>query len=637
MSMFVGVVNLAAPGVPEWPSRDVLPQLPGVGVLREWRCANVAVLHRQSICTPQDVSERQPLPIGSASVVLFNGRLDDRTGLASELGIADDIERTDSELLALAVQRYDHMAATRVIGDYSFAVWDGQSAKLLLAVDASGQRPLYWYRDGNMLSFASYLPALLALPWVKRTLDEDMLTDFLAQNHGCGESTFFKQIKRLLPGSYLRVSATSFEQTIYWSPSCVTSLRCADDNEYLEAAQEVLDKAVAARLRCHKPLVLLGSGGLDSSLIASNILRQRSNMPLRMVTMVPEPDAEVEVRKGTYPSEREAVMRLAAELPGLRTEFVSPLSENVLIRHPDAAFRLGGYPTRTVLNLDWLCAALERIAGYGGHSYMNGDVGNFTLTWNGVRNLANLLQTGRLSELAAQAWTLSGKRLRPTCGYLWNEALRPLLPSSLLHGDDAWKRRLLLRNSILNDSALRERMHEQGCYPQGRVPGNADAWRAHFLSYNLGYTSDLGAWIKARFGLEARAPLFDRRLVEFCLAIPADQFLSNGQTRSLGRRLCARQGLTKAVYAPTERGEWSPDWFRRLDRERSHMISLLATLRQSPIACRLIDLDRVASWLLEEWPANTQMANGLRQRLDYVLTRTIQVGAFICWVENGAT
>src|SRR5947208_15941848 len=67
----------------------------------------------------------------------------------------------------------------------------------------------------------------------------------------------------------------------------------------------------------------------------------------------------------------------------------------------------------------------------------------------------------------------------------------------------------------------------------------------------------------AAFGVEARYPFFDRRLVEFCLALPAEQKLGNGWNRLIFRR--AMEGvLPPEIQWRGSKGNLSPNFQRRL-------------------------------------------------------------------------
>ena len=53
------------------------------------------------------------------------------------------------------------------------------------------------------------------------------------------------------------------------------------------------------------------------------------------------------------------------------------------------------------------------------------------------------------------------------------------------------------------------------------------------------YTLELADKAAAAFSLEARYPFFDRRLAEFCLALPPEQKLHQGWSRAIMRRAMA--------------------------------------------------------------------------------------------------
>ena len=66
--------------------------------------------------------------------------------------------------------------------------------RLTLGRDCLGNRPLFFYRTGDFVVFASTLKILLALPEVPRELDEIVLANFLAVNLDEPSATFYRGI-----------------------------------------------------------------------------------------------------------------------------------------------------------------------------------------------------------------------------------------------------------------------------------------------------------------------------------------------------------------------------------------------------------------------------------------------------------
>ena len=90
------------------------------------------------------------------------------------------------------------------------------------------------------------------------------------------------------------------------------------------------------------------------------------------------------------------------------------------------------------------------------------------------------------------------------------------------------------------------------------------------------YTLEIADKASAAFGIEARYPFFDRRLMEFCLALPAEQKLAQGWNRWVQRR--AMEGiLPPEIQWRPRKGALGPNFYRRLwdfERDRLRAVAL---------------------------------------------------------------
>jgi asparagine synthase (glutamine-hydrolysing) len=128
--------------------------------------------------------------------------------------------------------------------------------------------------------------------------------------------------------------------------------------------------------------------------------------------------------------------------------------------------------------------------------------------------------------------------------------------------------------------------------------GRLDRIRPGFNSYSE--TADWFAKVRANFGIDIRTPAFDRRLVEFCIGIPQDQYLRKGRDRWLIRR--AMQGrLPDIVLANRKSGVQSADWFPKLTRERNGIRDEVKRLAENPVVASIVDLQRLTA-ILDDWP-----------------------------------
>ena len=185
--------------------------------------------------------------------------------------------------------------------------------------------------------------------------------------------------------------------------------------------------------------------------------------------------------------------------------------------------------------------------------------------------------------------------------------IAPYIPAPLFRRYKQWRRgglppwhdfsaihpEFAARSGIV-DRAAREHLPFDAPPPRD---GRLDRIRS-FNSYRE--TADWFAKVRAKFGIDIRTPAFDRRLVEFCIGIPQDQYLRNGCDRWLIRR--AMKGrLPDVVLANKSLGFQSSDWFPRLTRERNRIVSELKRLAQNSDVASIIDLPRLTA-ILDDWP-----------------------------------
>ena len=226
--------------------------------------------------TPEAVAECQPwVHPGSGCVVVADSRLDERPQLLRELGItrpADEVG--DGELLHAAWQRWGTQCADRLRGDFAFVIWNPRQQTLYCARDPMGVRPLvFHFVAGQRFVFGSSTEAVLAQGDVPAQIDEGRIADALfGETEGIDlTTTVYRAVQKLPPASWLLIQGSDLiDQQRYWQPvgDRPTGLP-RSINEWVEAQREQLDRAVRRRLRSHRPVGSMLSGGLDSSSVVA--------------------------------------------------------------------------------------------------------------------------------------------------------------------------------------------------------------------------------------------------------------------------------------------------------------------------------------------------------------------------------
>jgi asparagine synthase (glutamine-hydrolysing) len=86
--------------------------------------------------------------------------------------------------------------------------------------------------------------------------------------------------------------------------------------------------------------------------------------------------------------------------------------------------------------------------------------------------------------------------------------------------------------------------------------------------------------------------------------------------------------LPSSTLTRRMRGRQSADWYLNLTAVRGRMGSEIERLRSSPLANRMLDLERMSS-LIEKWPSDGLEKNEVIGSHHITLTRGLSVGKFL--------
>ena len=261
----------------------------GVDGKATWIGGPVGLGCQHSHVTPESLCEKQPFldPLGAALV--FDGRLDNREELLAALKNSSDVcdSSPDAALVLATYRRYGEQFAERLTGDFALGLYDPSKQWMLLARDAVGVRPLYYYKNPNLLLFASEIKALLPYPGVPSRPNDVILAEFIF--YGLRDpdfdddgQTFFEGIHALLPGHIAVITPEGFNVRRYWDFDPSRRIRLGSFQEYAEGFRFHFERAVKRRLRSAHPVAVSVSGGVDSSsiLCVAKSLQDRNGVAL---------------------------------------------------------------------------------------------------------------------------------------------------------------------------------------------------------------------------------------------------------------------------------------------------------------------------------------------------------------------
>lgn len=235
--------------------------------------------------TDESAREHQPCTLDGKIYITADARIDARDELIYRLRgqgckISDDAP--DVELILHAYQVWEEDCLQSLLGDFAFIIWDSNRQRLFCARDRFGLRRLYYAQVGSALVLCNSLDCLRSYPGVTAKLNEQAVGDFLLfSNHTWLDKsiTIFADIQKVPPAHYLIWECRNLEVKRYWDiPLQVPLLRYKKEADYIAHFREIFATAVKDRMRTDKIVVLM-SGGMDSTSVAANACRIAEKMP----------------------------------------------------------------------------------------------------------------------------------------------------------------------------------------------------------------------------------------------------------------------------------------------------------------------------------------------------------------------
>lgn len=204
-------------------------------------------------------------------IVVFNGAIYNYLELRRELvAKGHPIQSySDTEVLLYAYREWGEHCVERFIGMFAFAIWDKKNASLFCARDRIGIKPFYYHFDGERLTFASEIKALLIAGDIRAQHDQAGLQDYLTFQFCLEEKTLFKGIQKLQPGYSLTLNLSGNPKLRirqYWDVSYDID-ESHDESWFIDNLAGLIEDATRLHLRSDVPLGAHLSGGLDSSTV----------------------------------------------------------------------------------------------------------------------------------------------------------------------------------------------------------------------------------------------------------------------------------------------------------------------------------------------------------------------------------
>ena len=517
-------------------------------------------------------------------VITYNGEVYNYRELRRELEQKGHVFRghSDTEVILAAIAEWGlDKAVRRFIGMFAFAIWDRKEKILCLVRDRLGIKPIYYGKMGQVFLFASELKALKKHPVFKNDINRDALALYLRFNYIPTPYTIYNGIYKLEPGSILTFrlgkDATEPEISRYWNAREIAEagvrrpLSCSEFDA-VELLDDLLRKAVMARMVADVPLGAFLSGGVDSSTVVA-LMQAQSVRPVKTFTIGFQEtayneatDAKVVARHlGTEHTELYVSSQEARDvIPLLPTLYDEPFSDSSQI------------PTYLVSQLARQHVTVT-LSGDGGDELFGGYNRYF---WGRAIWRKTGWMPGWLKEVVALGMIALSPRAWET---LFNN-LSPMLPEKVKQRNPGYK---LHKLSEVMAAKNPEEMY-YGLVSHWKKPASIVNNAAEPLTIVTDRSSwpdlqdytqrmlylDLVSYLpddiltkvdRASMGvsLEARVPLLDHRVVEFAWRMPMSMKIRDGKGKWLFREVLYKYMPRELIERP-KMGFGIPidDWLR---------------------------------------------------------------------------
>lgn len=554
---------------------------------RIWVEGPVALGHQMLHTTPESIHEKLPFKDeNSGMVITADARIDNREELSPLLKLENSKKVPDSHFILKSYQKWGDKCPEKLLGDFAFAIWDPGKEQLFCARDHMGVKPFYYYLSDESFLFASEIKSLLMNKEVEDSINEVMIADFLIPMFDDRQITFYEKILRLAAAHHITINYNSQEIIKYWDLDPKNEIHLPSDQEYMEKFREIFTDAVKCRIRSAFPVGSFLSGGLDSSSIVCTARRLSLKTDHELKTFSAIFDQVTECDERFYIN---AVLRDG----NLEPHYVHPdeyspfLDEDKVLWHNDQPFFAPN------LFIHWLIYSKAKECNV--RVILDGIDGDTTIS-HGELCLTELLKKKHISELIREINLLSNKYSRYK---ILKNAFLPLIPlkiREILQLILKANKNPLEIDSILNED-FKNRIKIKDRYDlslKSKIRNASNNREFHYYILNRGILQlslELADHTAAAFSMESRNPFYDKRLIEFCLALPSIQKLNKGWDRVILRR-AMENILPKEVQWRRNKSNLGPNFRRNLIKYEKNAIENL--LYKNPaLINKYVDLNKL--------------------------------------------
>lgn len=614
MSLIFGIVHHKTNNVVEYLTQIENAILPTQFNKKDvWVDQNVGLGNILRINTPESLFENLPFTWGE-KVITSTSRLDNREELMQLLNIPTEIrqEIPDSILFLKAFEKWGEECVHHIDGDWAFAIWDKVKKQLFIARDHFGNTGLYFHQSNNCFVFSSNLKGILVLKEIPIKVNELSLAGILINRNPDNGETAYENIYELQRGHCMTLKDGKISKKRFWFPEKINEIIYKTKKEYLEHFINIYQNSVNSRLRNSGKIGTTLSGGLDSGSVSVLAAKELAKKQIRLqaYTAVPSHNVTNFVKANRFGDETSLAQSTAnfsgnIDLMLIKGEYISILEG--IKRH----IEIHSTPPITASNSFWIHELLETAQKDGIKTLFTGQAGNSTISWKGLNRNQNSDQ-----HFASNT-------------ELIKNIIKSLMPASLI----SWAQNKKNNPEISSYSAinplmiqnlnLQEYLNEENNYRS--TFKTAIEQRFYMMNPKR---SSIGSYWQTNgyhYGINIVDPTRDKKLTEFCLAIPDHFYTENNENRHIIRESMIGL-LPEEVRLNKKIGLQSADSQFLIQNEYYEIINIISTFENSELISSFLNLQKMKKIAQKNYE---KPDHKFKMECDNILMKGIGIGLFL--------
>ena len=509
----------------------------------------------------QDLSENGDQPMFSDDnryIIIFNGEIYNHPDIRREL-LTNQVFKSssDTETVLYAYIKYGESILKKLNGIFAFSIFDSQTHELIIVRDHFGVKPLYFYKKDDLFLFGSEIKSFLPFK-IDLSFCPEAVFNYISFLWSPGEKTPFNYVKKLLPGTYLKFNT---KENITIDPLSFYKLKDPNvksvltEEEFIDALENHLLKAVERQLLSDVPVGFFLSGGLDSSLLVAMARKLNPELEMECFTIdLGENNATNDGFADDLHYAKKVSSYLNVELNIVNANFDIVQMFDKMIWHLDEP-QADAAPLNVlkIANLARNQYIKVLIGGTAGDDLFSGYRRHQALS---IEKYIKVLPSFIISLVQGAAKLLPShlpvfRRLKKVVGNLHQTPVKrqlsyfSWLPEYTVHSlfSTDWKEYLKNYDPFEYFYKVGNDLDKQASDLDRML-----FWelKTFLVDHNLNYTDKLGMAV----GVEARVPFLDLDLVEFSQSIPTSMKMRGKETKYILKKVAERYLPHDVIYRP---------------------------------------------------------------------------------------